>query len=139
MKFPVAVDGDAGQLRSAVNRGHIGRCGSEEMGGVRRDCVRRKTAMVKHDVVMSRRTALRAVAGAAVTTALLPDAAAQLPDAATQLDAVPQSDDSRKSTGMGLVIYDCSIRRRWMQQRRSEFNLFEPLTFLQHCRKREDQ
>ena len=41
--------------------------------------------------------------------------------------------DSRKRTGMGLVIYDCIIRRRWMQNQHSTVDLFEPLTFLKHC------
>ena len=30
---------------------------------------------------------------------------------------------------MGLVIYDCNLRRKWMRQQ-SGFDLFEPLTFL---------
>ena len=36
-------------------------------------------------------------------------------------------------TGMGLVIYDCNLRRRWMRKREADFDLFEPLTFLKHC------
>ena len=36
--------------------------------------------------------------------------------------------------GMGLVIYCCGIRRRWMQQRSEGFDLFEPANFLDHCR-----
>lgn len=36
-------------------------------------------------------------------------------------------------TGMGLVIYDCNIRRRWLREQDSAFDLFEPLTFLKHC------
>jgi len=43
--------------------------------------------------------------------------------------------ESSQGTGMGLVAYDCAIRRRWMQQQDPEFDLFEPLTFLKHCRK----
>ena len=39
------------------------------------------------------------------------------------------------SVGLGLVIYDCGIRRRWLQQQRSDVDLFEPLTFLMHCHK----
>lgn len=34
---------------------------------------------------------------------------------------------------MGLVIYDCNLRRRWMRGREADFDLFEPLTFLKHC------
>ncbi|MFN3151533.1 sugar phosphate isomerase/epimerase family protein [Bremerella sp.] len=36
-------------------------------------------------------------------------------------------------TGMGLVIYDCNIRRNWMREQQPGFDLFEPLTFLKHC------
>jgi len=36
-------------------------------------------------------------------------------------------------TGMGLVIYDCGIRRKWMLQQDATFDLFEPSTFLKHC------
>ena len=34
----------------------------------------------------------------------------------------------------GLVIYDCAIRRRWLRERDPKVDLFEPLTFLKHCR-----
>ena len=34
---------------------------------------------------------------------------------------------------MGLVIYDCGIRRKWMLQQKKQFDLFDPLTFLKHC------
>ena len=40
---------------------------------------------------------------------------------------------ARRITGMGLVIYDCNIRRKWMRQKQPDFDLFEPLTFLRHC------
>ena len=36
-------------------------------------------------------------------------------------------------TGMGVVIYDCSIRRRWLMKQNSDFDLFEPAKFLEHC------
>jgi len=35
---------------------------------------------------------------------------------------------------MGLVLYDCSIRRKQMLEKNPQFDLFEPLTFLKHCR-----
>lgn len=38
-----------------------------------------------------------------------------------------------RRTGMGLVIYDCNLRRKWMRQQRTDLDLFEPLTFLKHC------
>ena len=43
------------------------------------------------------------------------------------------ANEPRQATGMGLVIYDCGIRRRWMQNQDKNFDLFEPLTFLKHC------
>jgi hypothetical protein len=42
--------------------------------------------------------------------------------------------ESQRTSGLGLVIYDCAIRRKWLQQRDPKFDLFEPLTFLKHCR-----
>lgn len=36
-------------------------------------------------------------------------------------------------TGIGLVIYDCNLRRKWMSQQNADFDLFEPRTFLKHC------
>ena len=42
--------------------------------------------------------------------------------------------ESRATTGLGLVIYDCAIRRKWLSQRNAKVDLFEPLTFLKHCR-----
>ncbi len=37
-------------------------------------------------------------------------------------------------TTMGLVIYNCSLRRTWLRQTDPSADLFEPLRFLQHCR-----
>jgi sugar phosphate isomerase/epimerase len=48
---------------------------------------------------------------------------------ALRADAEP-----RASSRLGLVIYDCAIRRKWMQQHDATTDLFEPLTFLKHCR-----
>jgi sugar phosphate isomerase/epimerase len=53
--------------------------------------------------------------------------------AVSQLSAAEAG--SAGKTGLGLVIYDCGLRRKWLQQRDPKFDLFEPLTFLQHCRK----
>ena len=41
--------------------------------------------------------------------------------------------DSRPTTGLGLVVYDCNTRRKWLRQRDDSFDLFDPLTFLKHC------
>ncbi|QDU92414.1 sugar phosphate isomerase/epimerase family protein [Lignipirellula cremea] len=38
-----------------------------------------------------------------------------------------------RKTGLGLVIYDCGVRRRWLQQQDLAGDLFEPLTFLRYC------
>jgi sugar phosphate isomerase/epimerase len=70
---------------------------------------------------MNRRTALKGI----VLTATSAAAASRL--------AAADGDSSTRSS-MGLVIYDCAIRRKWMQQRDAKFDLFEPLTFLKHCR-----
>ncbi|QEF96888.1 Xylose isomerase-like TIM barrel [Stieleria maiorica] len=34
---------------------------------------------------------------------------------------------------MGLVIYDCNLLRKWMRRQRPIFDLFKPMTFLNHC------
>ncbi len=47
--------------------------------------------------------------------------------------SVAQDDQVSNRTGMGLVIYDCNLRRRWMREREAGFDLFDPLTFLKHC------
>jgi sugar phosphate isomerase/epimerase len=42
--------------------------------------------------------------------------------------------ETPRMTRLGLVIYNCAIRRKWLQQREPAVDLFEPLTFLRHCR-----
>lgn len=39
----------------------------------------------------------------------------------------------KPKTGMGIVMYDCNLRRKWMRKQTPSFNLFEPITFLKHC------
>lgn len=68
---------------------------------------------------ISRRTAIRRLSATATCAAI----------ASSQNFAA----ESVNRTGMGLVIYDCSIRRRWMKQANPDIDLFEPLTFLRHC------
>lgn len=53
---------------------------------------------------------------------------------AASTGAVALADDSPRGTGLGLVSYNCAIRRKWLQQRDPRIDLFEPLTFLKHCR-----
>jgi sugar phosphate isomerase/epimerase len=74
---------------------------------------------------IDRRTALARLAGC---TAL-----ATASRAVGAAEATEAGEPSR--TGMGLVVYDCGIRRRWLQGREPQSDLFEPLTFLEHCRR----
>jgi sugar phosphate isomerase/epimerase len=69
---------------------------------------------------MTRRTALKGIILSAANAA-----------AVSQLAAAEAG--SVEKTGLGLVIYNCGIRRRLMKQRDASFDLFEPLTFLKHC------
>jgi sugar phosphate isomerase/epimerase len=43
------------------------------------------------------------------------------------------AEPSERITGMGIVIYDFNLRRRWLQKQDQPQDLFEPLTFLKHC------
>jgi sugar phosphate isomerase/epimerase len=45
-----------------------------------------------------------------------------------------QAAGEHERSRLGLVIYDCALRRKWLQQREPKHELFEPLTFLRHCR-----
>ncbi len=38
-----------------------------------------------------------------------------------------------RRTAMGIVMYDCGLRRQWMQKQRDGIDLFSPLIFMQHC------
>jgi sugar phosphate isomerase/epimerase len=58
--------------------------------------------------------------------------AAALPLAFSSLPAL--ADEAPAKSSMGLVIYDCGLRRKWMQKQNPDFDLYEPLTFLKHCR-----
>jgi len=48
--------------------------------------------------------------------------------------AVTLATETPQRSRLGLVAYNCAFRRKWMQQRDPKFDLFEPLTFLKHCR-----
>jgi len=76
--------------------------------------------MSSDKTLITRRTATQRIA-AATACAVVPSVARGA------------ADNSQRRTGMGLVIYDCNIRRRWLRGREPEFDLFEPLTFLKHC------
>ncbi|MFN4260734.1 MAG: sugar phosphate isomerase/epimerase family protein [Gemmataceae bacterium] len=67
---------------------------------------------------ISRRAALRRMVGAAVGT---------MAGAGASGAAEPPR------TGLGLVIYTCGFRRKWLSQQGTAGDLFEPLTFLKHC------
>jgi 3-oxoisoapionate decarboxylase len=53
--------------------------------------------------------------------------------ATASLTSVTSATDERRATSsLGLVIYDCALRRKWLQLRDPKFDLFEPLAFLRH-------
>lgn len=54
--------------------------------------------------------------------------------AAATIGSVVMANESRQRTGLGLVAFNCAIRRKWMQQQDPKVDLFEPLTFLKHFR-----
>jgi len=53
---------------------------------------------------------------------------------ATAMGSVAFAIETPQRSRLGLVAYNCAFRRKWMQQRDPKFDLFEPLTFLKHCR-----
>ncbi|TVS14443.1 MAG: xylose isomerase [Planctomycetaceae bacterium] len=53
---------------------------------------------------------------------------------ATAMGTVAFATETPQRSRLGLVAYNCAFRRKWMQQRDPKFDLFEPLTFLKHCR-----
>ncbi len=69
---------------------------------------------------ITRRSCLQHIGLAIASGAILPPLHA----------AVPRS---VRTSGLGLVIYDCNLRRRWMREQNPAFDLFEPLNFLKHC------
>ena len=71
------------------------------------------------NLLLNRRSALAGLAasGAGLVSAVHAATAARKPS----------------NTGMGVVIFDCGIRRRWLMKQNSEFDLFEPAKFLEHC------
>ena len=75
---------------------------------------------MRSNKTITRRTTLQLLAGSA--------AAAAMPAITSG-----ESPDSTKRSGMGLVIYDRNLRRKWMREQNPDFDLFEPLTFLKHC------
>ena len=53
---------------------------------------------------------------------------------AAAMGTVAFATETPKRSRLGLVAYNCAFRRKWLQQRDPKFDLFEPLTFLKHCR-----
>lgn len=54
--------------------------------------------------------------------------------AAGTLPATPaRSSDQPAGAALGLVVYNCARRRQWLSQQDS-IDLYEPLSFLKHCR-----
>jgi sugar phosphate isomerase/epimerase len=54
--------------------------------------------------------------------------------AAATLGSVVMATETPQRSRLGLVAFNCAIRRKWLQQRDPKFDLFEPLNFLKHCR-----
>ncbi len=52
---------------------------------------------------------------------------------AAAMGSVVLATETPQRSRLGVVAYNCAIRRKWMQQRDPNFDLFEPLTFLRHC------
>lgn len=71
-------------------------------------------------LAMTRRSVLQGIVSSAASTILVSQVAA------TQLEP-------ERKTGLGLVIYDCGIRRKLLREQDPQFDLFQPLTFLKHC------
>lgn len=59
---------------------------------------------------------------------------AALGAAAAAIASVVMATEAQQRSRLGLVAFNCAIRRKWMQQRDPKFDLFEPLNFLKHCR-----
>jgi 3-oxoisoapionate decarboxylase len=53
--------------------------------------------------------------------------------AAATMGSVVVATEAQQRSRLGLVAFNCAIRRKWLQQRDPKFDLFEPLTFLKHC------
>lgn len=107
---------------------------------------------MKKERLVDRRTAIKALGTAALSTATLGSSTlgttvlgtdalgrneaggaeeTELTAKSERTGAVKSS--SPRRTGMGLVIYACSHRRRWLRESDDGTNLFQPLNFLKHC------
>jgi sugar phosphate isomerase/epimerase len=53
--------------------------------------------------------------------------------AAATMGSVVVATEAQQRSRLGLVAFNCAIRRKWMQQQDPKVDLFEPLTFLKHC------
>jgi sugar phosphate isomerase/epimerase len=54
--------------------------------------------------------------------------------AAATIGSVVGAKETQHRSRLGLVAFNCAIRRKWLRQRDPQSDLFEPLTFLKHCR-----
>lgn len=82
----------------------------------------RESAAMNNLQTIDRRTAVKRLAGVAAL-------------AAAPLPRLANAAEDPRATGLGLVIYNCRLRRQWLQRQNPETDLFEPLTFLKYCRK----
>lgn len=53
--------------------------------------------------------------------------------AAMTIGSVVVAAETQQRRRLGLVAFNCAIRRKWMQQQDPRVDLFEPMTFLKHC------
>ncbi|MDA0921481.1 MAG: TIM barrel protein [Planctomycetota bacterium] len=53
--------------------------------------------------------------------------------AVATMGSVVMATEAQQRSRLGLVAFNCAIRRKWLQQRDPKFDLFEPLNFLKHC------
>jgi hypothetical protein len=53
--------------------------------------------------------------------------------AVATMGSVVMATEAQQHSRLGLVAFNCAIRRKWLQQRDPKFDLFEPLNFLKHC------
>lgn len=80
--------------------------------------------MRSNGALSNRREAMCALAGASAYAVSAGAYARSLAD---------ETDPASRITGMGLVIYDCNYRRKWMRQQENGFDLHRPLNFAKHC------
>lgn len=67
--------------------------------------------------------------------AMVASAAALVAAAAPLATTATEAAEPPAKTSLGLVIYDCAIRRRWLREQNANFDLYQPSNFLEHARR----